>query len=171
MSTEATAIMRRTPAILQAVIAGFPHEHMDEPPAPNEWSAAQILAHLVDVEDLLSQRVESMIASDSPQASVSTAGSSPPRSAKLLRRWLDARDRTIERLGHLTPEDLRHGAELRRWGRISVEEQVWEWAYHDLEHIRQLLATEEALLYPRIGGFRGLYAPPYPAGAPAAGRA
>ncbi len=46
---------------------------------------------------------------------------------------------------------------------MSVEEQVCEWAYHDLEHLRQLMATEEAFLYPRIGGFRGLYPPPYPA--------
>ncbi len=34
---------------------------------------------------------------------------------------------------------------------------------HDLDHLRQLLAAIETDLYPRIGGYRGLYPPPFPA--------
>ncbi len=103
MTSEAVAIMRRTPAILEAMIAGFPGEHVNEAPAPGEWSAAQILAHLVEVEDLLSRRVESMIASDTVPAGSAVPPSPSESLMTLLQRWLDARDRTLERLDARRP--------------------------------------------------------------------
>jgi len=153
--------MRRTPAILEAIVAGFPPDVVEARPAPDEWSAAEILGHLVEVEDLLFKRVESMIESDRAPASTKPADAARPGVAELLDRWFAARRHTLERLDRLTPADLEHGAEVRRWGRVSVEQQVCEWAYHDLEHVRQLLVTEEAFLYPSIGGFAGLCPPPF----------
>ncbi len=157
----AIVLLHRAPAILETIVAGFPPDLVDQRPAPDEWSAAEILAHLVEVEDLLFRRVESMIASDRAPASTKPAEVDRPGVAELLNRWLTARRQTLERLDRLTPADLEHGAELRRWGTVNVAQQVCEWAYHDLEHVRQLLAAEEAFLYPSIGGFAGLYPPPY----------
>src|SRR5665647_2739531 len=54
-----------------------------------------------------------------------------------------------------------------RFGRITAREQIDEWAYHDLDHLRQVLAAIETDLYPRIGGYRRLYPPPFPAAASA----
>ncbi len=160
------ALMRRTPDILEAIVAGVPPDLVEARPAPDEWSAAEILGHLVEVEDLLFRRVESMITSDKAPPPTGRADAAERQGfSELLDRWLAARRRSLERLNRLTPAELGHGAELRRWGYVSVDQQVCEWAYHDLEHVRQLLATEEAFLHPSIGGFTGLYPPPY--GAPA----
>lgn len=154
--------MCRTPAILETIVAGFPEDHVEARPAPDEWSAAEILGHMIEVEDLLFRRVESMITSDQAPPPMARADAAErPGFSEVLARWLAARRHTLERLDRLTPAELGHGAELRRWGYISVEQQVCEWAYHDLEHVRQLLATEEAFLYPSIGGFAGLYPPPF----------
>jgi len=161
---DAIALMRQTAVALSPLIDAFPEARLGERPVPAEWSAAEILRHMVVVEDLLARRVDAMVASDSvPHGGGPADQAEEPDARELLARWVAARGRTLERLARLTPEDLRHGAELRHWGHVSVEEQVCEWAYHDLEHLRQLLANLEAFAYPSIGGFTGLYAPPYPA--------
>lgn len=161
---EAVALMGSTPAMLKSLLAAFPAGWLDQRPAAEEWSAREILAHLLNVEALLSARVESMIAAEgSPITRHAAAPSEGLDAFALLARWGRARARSLRRLRELTPDDLQHGAELPRWGLITVEQQVCEWAYHDVEHLRQLLANLEASLYPSIGGFQGLYAPPYPA--------
>jgi hypothetical protein len=39
-------------------------------------------------------------------------------------------------------------------------DHVAEWAYHDLDHLRQILSVLSADLYPHIGPFQALYATP-----------
>lgn len=161
---DAIATMAATPAALEAVLAELPEALLDRRPVPDEWSAREILVHMLAVERLLLERVEAMIATDAaPTSRADEVTATEPEGRELLAQWRDARQASVARLQGLTPDDLRHGAVLPRYGRISVAEQVCEWAYHDLEHLRQLLADAEALLYPAIGGFTALYEAPYPA--------
>ncbi len=78
----------------------------------------------------------------------------------LLADWLVARQQNLEWLRGLTPEQQARGGKHRRWGRISVREHVVEWAYHDMDHLRQIVSALQGELYPDIGGFKGLYTPP-----------
>lgn len=78
-----------------------------------------------------------------------------------LERWRALRRETLAWLASLDRSQLGRIGIHRRYGRISVEEHVAEWAYHDLEHLRQIAAAVEADLYPGIGGWRALYLPPY----------
>jgi hypothetical protein len=90
----------------------------------------------------------------------------PVSPEETLRAWRDARAENLAFLRALTPARLDQGGVHKRYGRISAREHIVEWAYHDLDHLRQLQATIEARLYPAIGGFRALYAPPFPTGEP-----
>ena len=49
---------------------------------------------------------------------------------------------------------------IGRFGEITVDTYVAEWAYHDLDHLRQILSVLAADLYPHIGPFQELYTPP-----------
>ncbi len=162
---EAISSMARTPDILGQLVLAFPGDLAQSRPAPDEWSAREIVAHMLWVEALLTDRVESMIATDAVPARHGSSDAAAGDRRELVGRWRATREATLQRLRRLSPDDLRHSGDVPRWGRITVEEQVCEWAYHDLEHLRQLLANEEALLYPGIGGFRKLYSPPYAADA------
>jgi hypothetical protein len=62
----------------------------------------------------------------------------------------------------LGPPELEPASVSPRFGRITAHEQIDEWAYHDLDHLRQLVAAIETDLYPRIAGHRRLYRPPFP---------
>ena len=161
---DAIAIMAATPAALDAILSAIPDHLLDQRPVADEWSVGEILLHMQAADRLLLERVKAMIATDSaPSHRADEAGAATPDGRELLAQWRDARQASLVCVHGLAPDDLDHGAVLPRYGRISVEQQVSEWAYHDLEHLRQLLANVQALLYPAIGGFTALYAAPYPA--------
>ena len=42
-------------------------------------------------------------------------------------------------------------------GKITVEELVTEWAFHDLGHLKQILEIKRFALFPKIGNMRAFY--------------
>lgn len=143
---DALSIMAATPAALDAILAGIPGRLLDRRPVDDEWSAHEILDHMVIVEGLLFGRVKSMVATDAvPPHRADATNTAALDVPELLARWRAARQASLVYVHGLAPDDLLHGADLPRYGRVSVEQQVNEWAYHDLEHLRQLLVNTEEI--------------------------
>ncbi len=40
---------------------------------------------------------------------------------------------------------------------MSAEELAFEWAFHDLGHLKQILEVKRYALYPRIGNMKNYY--------------
>ncbi|HET9109999.1 MAG TPA: DinB family protein [Ktedonobacterales bacterium] len=159
----ALSMLAATPASLAALLAPLTPEVWAWSPAPGEWSLRETLTHLLHVETaVIPVRVRQMIAQEG--ASLATPAAAAPAMApeETLAAWQAARAQNLAFLRALTPTQLVHSGVHPRYGRISAREHIIEWAYHDLEHVRQLQATIEARLYPAIGGFRALYPSPYP---------
>ncbi len=156
-------VMRAMRTALDAVVKSVPAEVLERRPAPEEWSPREVLGHLLYVEGLLGARVEAMIA-DVDDVPMPRGAAAPPPGAPLdsLVAWRAARAETLAWLSTLGPAELERAGVSARFGRITAREQIAEWAYHDLDHIRQLLAAIEANLYPSIGGYQRLYPPPFP---------
>lgn len=159
----ALGVLAGTTTTLATLLEPLPPDAWAWPPAPGEWSPHEVLAHLLHVETaVIPVRVHRMIEMDgAPLAGASPSEITAP-SKEMLAAWRAAREQNLDFLRTLTPTQLARGGEHPRYGRISAREHIIEWAYHDLEHLRQLQATLEARLYPAIGGFRALYPPPYP---------
>lgn len=159
----AVSLLAATPAALDALLERLPQDVWSWSPAPGEWSPYETLSHLLHVETaVFPVRVRQMIEQDgAPLASGGEpAGTPPPHEA--LRAWRHMREQNLAMLNTLTPEQLARTGAHREFGHISAREHIIEWAYHDLEHLRQLQAIVEARLYPAIGVFRKLYSPPFP---------
>jgi hypothetical protein len=160
----ALAVMRAMPAVLDALVQAVPIDFLERRPAPDEWSPREVLGHLLYVERLLRDRMAAMVADDEetpmPKGAPAPASAAPSVS---LPEWRRERGETLAWLPALGPAELERASLSPRFGRITAREQIDEWAYHDLDHLRQLLAAIEADLYPRIGGYRRLYPPPFPA--------
>ncbi len=156
-------LMRAMRTAVDAVVRSAPAEVLERRPAPEEWSPREVVAHLLHVERLLQERLGAMIADphDAPMPRVAPA---PPPGMALdsLAQWRAERARTLAWLNTLGPAELERAGISPRFGRITAREQVVEWAYHDLDHLRQLLAAIETSLYPSIGGYRALYPAPFP---------
>lgn len=161
--TLALDVLAGTPAALSAILESLPADVWAWSPAPGEWSPREIVAHMLHIETaVIPARVRAMVETDGVALSGAPASETTGTPAELLAAWRTARAENLAYLRALTPEQLAHGGAHPTYGRISAREHIVEWAYHDLEHMRQLQATLEARLYPAIGGFRALYSAPYP---------
>ena len=159
----ALGVLAATPASLAALLAPLTPDVWEWSPTPGEWSPRETLAHLLHVETaVIPVRVRQMIAQDGEALAAPAAAAPAMTPEETLAAWQAARAQNLAFLRTLTAGQLARGGKHPRYGRISAREHIVEWAYHDLEHLRQLQATIEARLYPAIGGFRTLYPPPYP---------
>jgi DinB family protein len=161
----ALTVMAGTPASLVALLEPLAAEVWEWSPTEGEWTPFETLAHMLHVETaVIPVRVRHMLAEDGaplPQPQEEAAPSTPQET---LQAWRDARKANLTFLRGLTPLQLERTGVHPHYGPISARQHIIEWAYHDLEHLRQLQATIEARLYPDIGGFQALYGPPYPTG-------
>ncbi len=134
----------------------------DEHPSAGAWSPREVLAHLLHAETVaMGPRV--LRASREDNVRLETLATPPPppgEPRQMSNDWADARSANLEWLRKLTPEQRAHVVHHPRFGEVTVETYVAAWAYHDLDHLRQILAVLATDLYPHIGPFQALYSPP-----------
>jgi len=142
---DALAVLRETPDQLAQLIAGIPADKLRQRPAPDRWSAAEILAHLSETEMGSSWRYRQMIEHDGTPLpsydqdlweSLGEYSSRDAEKSLLLFRLL--REANLQMLARLSPEQWqRHGMHAER-GRMSVADLARQVAGHDINHIEQV---------------------------------
>jgi DinB superfamily len=159
----ALATMRAMLTVLDVLVRSVPADFLERRPTSDEWSPREVLGHLLYVERLLRERTAAMVADDQDIPMPKGAPVPPPSApGASLAEWRQERGETLAWLPTLGPAELERASVSPRFGRVTAREQIDEWAYHDLDHLRQVLAAIETDLYPRIGGYRRLYPPPFP---------
>lgn len=138
-------VQRETPKKLAALIRGLDKKQLTRKPAPDKWSIAEILAHLVDTEIVGSWRLRHIVGNNgvSIQAfdqnvwasTFDYAGRDPQKSVEVFRVL---RENNLEMLKAL-PEELweNYGMHQER-GKESVAHIVRLYAGHDLNHLGQV---------------------------------
>jgi DinB family protein len=118
-------------------------------PRPDKWSAAEILAHLADVEVVQSWRMRSILGQPGiaiqafDQDAWVVAGHYDKRDArKSLEQFMVLRQMNLALLKALTPEQWKHHGMHSERGRESIERIARMVAGHDVNHLEQI----EALL-------------------------
>jgi hypothetical protein len=69
------------------------------------------------------------------------------------------RSASVELVLNLKETDLVRGGIRPRMGRIQVVDVLHEWVYHDLNHIRQIGANVQRLLWANFGNIQPFYDP------------
>jgi hypothetical protein len=158
---RAVDILAGTPPVLSAIVSNLPRSAQDERPREGAWSPREVLAHLLYAETVsFAPRVKRASERDHHEYG-STPDPAPPGDARQMSNdWADARAANLVWLRQLTPEQRNHVVDHPRYGEVNVDTYVAEWAYHDLDHLRQILAVLASDLYPHIGPFQSLYAAP-----------
>jgi hypothetical protein len=158
---RAVDVLAGTPPVLAAIVTSLPRSAQDERPAEGAWSPREVLAHLLHQETTnMGPRVKRASVADGLPFEESPPQPPPGDGRQMSNEWADARAENLVWLRQLTPEQRAHVVDHPRFGRITVETYVAEWAYHDLDHLRQILAVLAADLYPHIGPFQSLYTTP-----------
>jgi hypothetical protein len=149
---EPSAVLRRTPADLQAEIADLTDQQLSTPEAPGKWSIRHVVRHLADSEIVFAWRVRMILAHEQP-----------PLTGYDQDRWADRlgydkaelreslEEFTVLRRGHLrlldqaSPQDLaRYGVHAER-GNESVAHLMRMYAGHDTLHLKQIARIRAAL--------------------------
>jgi hypothetical protein len=158
---RALDVLAGTPPVLNAIVSNLPRSAQDERPAAGAWSPREVLAHLLHAEaKTMGPRVRRAAQENNLPYEQGPPQPPPGDPREMSNQWADARVANLQWLRQLQPEQRAHVVHHPRFGQISVDTYVAEWAYHDLDHLRQILSVLAADLYPHIGPFQELYTPP-----------
>ena len=139
------AVQAATAKKLERLIRGVPTSRLRKRPAPDKWSAGEIVAHLADAEIVIGFRMRLILGTPGvaiaayDQDSWVTSGHyetrDPRRSVDHFRA---VRESNLDLLKSLTPEQWnQHGMHSDR-GRETIEQVVLMTAGHDLSHLQQI---------------------------------
>jgi hypothetical protein len=137
--------------LIAEALAGATDEELDARPAPNKWTAREIVHHLADSEMTSAIRLRMLLAAERPEI----AGYDQERFAKLLHynrpieasldAFKAARRTTAEILDCMKEDEwLREGTHTEI-GRYTVEKWLEIYAAHAPGHAEQILVARSSL--------------------------
>jgi len=136
-------ILAATPAEIGKLILAVGVEHENVPPAPEKWSAAQIVAHLADCELVFAFRLRQTLAEDSPVIQpfdqdkwARTYGGVPAKQA--LEVFTAMRGWNLRLIGLALPDSGDRPVTHPERGTMTFLTIVETMAGHDLNHLGQL---------------------------------
>lgn len=77
----------------------------------------------------------------------------------LLAELLALRDDSLDLVRSLSQADLGRAGTHNVVGRLTIADIASEWAHHDRNHVRQMLANTQARLWPQMGNAQRFSAP------------
>lgn len=132
------------------------------PPGPDEWSAKEVLGHLIEADRRgFAGRIRRILAQDGVAESgwdqLAVAAARADRSRPLdalLDEFGHGRDDGIALVRSLAPADLGRHAIHGTVGRLTVDDLLQEWVFHDRNHQGQLLKSAQARVFPAMNNSR-----------------
>jgi hypothetical protein len=138
-------VLRTTPMRLRTIVRETPAEVLRRQPAPDRWSAAQIMAHLADAEIVASWRLRQILAHDGVALQPFDQNEwathlrydavDPFESVEL---FAVTRAANLALLDRVDPKRHEHHGMHAERGRETVTHLIRLYAGHDLNHLRQI---------------------------------
>lgn len=161
--------LARLPATLDALLSDVDDQLWRARPAPNEWSAVEIVCHLRDEElEDFGARVRVVLEGGSAFVPIDPARWATERRyieedwRKALAVLKQSRRDNLAFLALADPAHLTRAVEQPKLGRMSGLDLVAAWVTHDRLHVAQLAATLAKVGADRWAGLRTEYAGPIP---------
>jgi hypothetical protein len=130
---------------IERIIKGVPASKLRKRPAPEKWSAGEILAHLADTEIVVGWRLRQILgAPGTPiqafdQDSWAAAGRYQKRDPrKCAEQFRVVREANLALLKSLAPEQWKHHGMHAERGVETIEHIVGMMAGHDINHVKQV---------------------------------
>ena len=142
---ELLKTLRAVPVVAEALVATFDADALRRRPAPGEWAAVEVVAHLADTEERALGRVGRMLAEDAPvlepfdQAALAVErGYLELDAAAELRRFADLRADHVALLESLDDAGWNRVGVHGEHGRMTVERYETHVAAEDVDHLAQI---------------------------------
>jgi uncharacterized damage-inducible protein DinB len=142
--------LERAPSIVIPLVRQADPAIVKRRPPSGKWSIHEHACHLAEVHPLFFQRLDLMLSEDNPAIRSYDPGRDDPQDALLqidldsaVRRFKRDRDRLVERLRELRPQDWTRTARHEEYNSYSVFTMFRHVALHDFFHAYRI---EELLL-------------------------
>jgi DinB superfamily len=149
---EPLEILRQTPTAVRAMCAGLTDEHWRRPMADGEWTALQVVGHLLDVEVVYGFRWRLILTEDRPAypGYDEKRWSLLPRPAptQLLAALEGLRAVNLAVLEEVDLDAAKRSGVHAEQGQEHFDLTVRKVAGHDLAHLNQLARTVAAATQP-----------------------
>jgi hypothetical protein len=156
----AVSMLEKTPDLLETLLRDLPQELLQWKPAADRWSISEVLAHIVEIEQLYGQRTRRMVLDDSPVLppflTAEGGGQLKRKQAhEHLERFLGLRRAFVFYLRSIPSNAASRTGRHHELGTITISQMLHELANHDLGHIRQIAELYRAhAFYPHAGPFQ-----------------
>ncbi len=141
------AVQAATAKKLARLIKGVPASKLRKRPAPDKWSAGEVLAHLAETEIVCGFRMRlilgapgTAIVAFDQDAWVISGHYAKRDPRKSVEQFRVVREANLALLKSLTPEQWKHYGMHAERGQETIEHIVRMFAGHDLNHLRQIEA-------------------------------
>lgn len=160
---DALPVLRRTPAVLRALLLDLPATWTDATEGAGTWSPFDVVGHLIhgDRTDWM-PRVEHLLTHgdavpfpifDREAMFVASQGLSL---TELLDTFAQVREDSLRRLVALglTDADLSRGGRHPAFGSVALRQHLATWVAHDLSHISQIVRVMAHQYADAVGPWR-----------------
>ncbi|MCK6580038.1 MAG: DinB family protein [Anaerolineae bacterium] len=140
--------LRTFPATITAILEGVTDEQMTIPPAPEEWSVKELLAHLDVAQGLLLHRAQAILTEENPVLGGVSAWlltSNTLNAREIFAHYAAVRAETLALLTPLKPEDWWRTARHGEFGVLTLQEHASYFTRHERSHTRQMIQIVRAL--------------------------
>ena len=156
---DVVSLLRAVAAQLIAELGALPEVVVRYHPAPGEWCAKEVLGHLIEVEHRgFAGRIRTILAEDRPKfvgwdpADVARERRDCERDVReLLVEFGALRDESANLVAGLRAADLSRGGDHPQVGFLTISDLLAEWVYHDRNHLRQIHANVQSVVWPHMG--------------------
>jgi uncharacterized damage-inducible protein DinB len=138
-----------TPNDLRLMVQKLPSGLVHQRPDPDNWSIAEILCHLIDIEGRYRQRLYTVVHENNPKLPAFYPDESQYDEQATLPELLDqfgaARDVTVAFLQELSMKQWQRPAVHANWGATTLRHLVQHLVDHDINHLNQAVETQQRL--------------------------
>lgn len=160
----AISLLEKTPAMLELMLGGVPEDILGWKPAAERWSITEVLAHLLEIEQLYADRAKRMVVDENPALSkfipLDKAEMNKRSAGQYLKDFVAARRAHIFFWHSIPANGGRRTGVHPEMGTVTLLQLLNELANHDLGHLRQIAELYRArAFYPHAGPFQRYSSP------------
>jgi hypothetical protein len=163
LTPAATAELLNAAAVtLRAEIEAIPRAALRWHPAPGEWCVHEVVGHLIETERRgFAGRIRVILGGENPklatwdQVQVARDRRDCERDiASLLNEFHELREASVALVRGLTAAQVERGGDHETVGWLRVHDLLHEWAHHDRNHLKQIMANVQSFVWPHMGNAR-----------------
>jgi DinB superfamily len=162
---DVTVFLRNTPVLLRNLLEALPGGAVAWHPRAGEWCIKEVVGHLLeeDKRDFVG-RIRLILDQDEPRLAVNdqeevarTRRDCDRTLDELLDEFRTVRGASVSFVSTLKAADLHRAGVHPNIGHLEVTNVLHEWIYHDLNHLSQIGANVQSLLWAHLGNMQRFY--------------